>query len=419
VTALVVVYGLGSAGPVDLLRAAGDDIEVRLVVDPADEHTARVGPLLDFVPLRFAMREDDPVPDGLADGAAGIVTFSERMLPRTARLAARLGLAYHSPQAARAVTDKAVQRALLSGGPRLATRFAAEPDRAGIEAVGLPAVAKPIRGEGGKNVRLLRDSSDVDALLAVPGGTAGMLVEEYLPDAAHPGNAAYGSYVSVEAFVHDDEVMSWQVTDKLRPWPGFFETGSVAPSLLPADVAYAVRDLAGEAVRRLGVVCGCVHVELKLTPGGPRVIEVNGRLGGSVAALARATAGFDAVRATMDAALGRQPAPPPRAERCATVVHIPTQVPGPVSPRLRERLRAVPGVSSVDTPFANRLLLGDGDGVPTNRLVDLTVTMPDFAGVWGTVAAALSVLREGGAVVSEGFEAYVRRVADTHAAPVR
>jgi biotin carboxylase len=64
-------------------------------------------------------------------------------------------------------------------------------------------------------------------------------------------------------------------------WP-FRETGFFIPAVLNEEDARAVLDLASAAVRSLGFELGCTHTEIKLTPDGPRVIEVNGRLGGGV-----------------------------------------------------------------------------------------------------------------------------------------
>jgi biotin carboxylase len=38
--------------------------------------------------------------------------------------------------------------------------------------------------------------------------------------------------------------------------------------------------MAGRAIEALGIVDSVVHTEIKLTPDGPKLIEVNGRLGG-------------------------------------------------------------------------------------------------------------------------------------------
>jgi len=54
-------------------------------------------------------------------------------------------------------------------------------------------------------------------------------------------------------------------------------------------VAEQVVDLAVRSAAALGVRSGALHVEIKLTPDGPRVIEINGRVGGG---------GIDALYAT-------------------------------------------------------------------------------------------------------------------------
>ena len=56
-------------------------------------------------------------------------------------------------------------------------------------------------------------------------------------------------------------------------------------------------DIASMAIKALGVRVGFLHTEIKLTPDGPRIIEVNGRLGGSVAEMAKACHGHRSLRA--------------------------------------------------------------------------------------------------------------------------
>jgi len=55
---------------------------------------------------------------------------------------------------------------------------------------------------------------------------------------------------------------------------------------MPADLSEAERrgvcTVATDAIGALGVESGCLHTEIKLTPDGPRLIEVNGRLGGGI-----------------------------------------------------------------------------------------------------------------------------------------
>jgi biotin carboxylase len=61
------------------------------------------------------------------------------------------------------------------------------------------------------------------------------------------------------------------------------------------------------AVHGMGIVIGGLHTEVKLTPAGPRIIEVNGRTGGAVPAVLAAAGGCSLIRAAMEVALGDVP----------------------------------------------------------------------------------------------------------------
>jgi biotin carboxylase len=54
----------------------------------------------------------------------------------------------------------------------------------------------------------------------------------------------------------------------------------------------------------LGVRTGCLHTEVKFTPDGPRIIEVNGRLGGGVPEMLERAAGVNLLDLTLRVALG-------------------------------------------------------------------------------------------------------------------
>jgi biotin carboxylase len=70
------------------------------------------------------------------------------------------------------------------------------------------------------------------------------------------------------------------VTGKFPLAPPFRETGNFMPHPLDETEAGEVLRLATEAAVALGVRSGVLHVEIKLTPDGPRIIEVNGRVAG-------------------------------------------------------------------------------------------------------------------------------------------
>ena len=113
----------------------------------------------------------------------------------------------------------------------------------------------------------------------VASGTFHGLLEELLPDdpALDP---VFASYLSVESVVSGGTVSHVAVTGRFPLASGFRETGNFIPASVPEDGIDALTAMADRVVAALGVVDSVVHTEIKLTPDGPRLIEVNGRLGG-------------------------------------------------------------------------------------------------------------------------------------------
>jgi biotin carboxylase len=87
----------------------------------------------------------------------------------------------------------------------------------------------------------------------------------------------------------------------------FRETGMLLPSTLSEQDSVAVLALDAAATAALGVRHGITHTEIKLTPDGPRVIEVNGRLGGYVPGILKQATGINLVQIAVQVALGMEP----------------------------------------------------------------------------------------------------------------
>jgi biotin carboxylase len=94
-----------------------------------------------------------------------------------------------------------------------------------------------------------------------------------------------GDYVSVESLVSDGQITHLIVTGRFPVAPPFRETGFFMPAILEDGLRERVMQLAGEAIAAVGFRVGSTHTEIKLTADGPRVIEINGRLGGGMADL--------------------------------------------------------------------------------------------------------------------------------------
>lgn len=239
----------------------------------------------------------------------GIVTFSEHQLARTAELAEACDLAFHTPDVVAGLVDKQRQRARMREAGVQSTRCTAvrtvEDVLSALKEVGLPAVIKPRSGAGSVDTSRIDSLEHAVALAAefLADGAVEFVVEELLagdPGAAGPG---FGDYVSVESVTSDGAVRHVCVTGKLPLAEPFRETGMFQPAALPGPLASEVLALAESAIRALGITQGVTHVEIKLTPDGPRLIEVNGRMGGYVGALLRRSARFDLLRAALRSAL--------------------------------------------------------------------------------------------------------------------
>ncbi|MFD0385250.1 ATP-grasp domain-containing protein [Streptomyces stramineus] len=138
----------------------------------------------------------------------------------------------------------------------------------------------------------------------------------------------YADYVSVESLVQDGEVHHLGIVDKLALRHGYTEEGHVFPSALSPARQDAVTEHAGAAIRALGLRDGAVHTEVKLTPDGPRCIEVNARLGGPMGQIFGTASDHDIVASILRITAGLPVSPQANPLRAVCV----RTIPGPDRP---------------------------------------------------------------------------------------
>jgi Phosphoribosylglycinamide synthetase, ATP-grasp (A) domain len=316
---LLVVYDHGSLSPVRMAEAAENNDCDLIFVTPTTEHTRKVRPLLEAL---GRVIEGDRGPDAsLIDelrraAPAGIVTFSEYQLPFATRLADALDLPFHSPGDLGPIIKKDLQRKRLQDSGVDGIRFyevtKVEQIDDAIAHVGLPAMVKPTIGASSRSTVCARTRGECLAAVgeivaedSVAPGPAGRtaLVEQFL--VGSPVEPPWGDYVGVQCVVRGDEVQPLFVVSKFAVAEPFRERGGYGPqSVLPDPAVRQMRDLACRAVRALNIRTGIADVELKLTSSGPRVIEVNGRLGGFTDDLATRSGSVDAADIAVRSALG-------------------------------------------------------------------------------------------------------------------
>lgn len=315
---VAVVVDFGSASPMSILAAARGLARVVFICDRRRPHVralfddlAALGTVCDVTDLADDEIDDHPALRRLD----AITTFSESQLVRTAALAHRRGLPFLSPAAAAAATDKFRQRELLAeaGVQHTVSRVVRARDgsvalAAALAETGLPAVLKPRSGAASARTCTIHTIGEAEARLRE--FTSGQEPDEFVVEQLLVGDpsfaaAGWGDYVSVESVTSHGHIRHIEITGKFPLASPLRETGYVVPAALDEATRRQALDLTSAALMALGVRHGASHVELKLTPSGPRIIEVNARVGGYVADLIQRARGYDLVRAALQAALGQ------------------------------------------------------------------------------------------------------------------
>ncbi|MEV6394799.1 ATP-grasp domain-containing protein [Streptomyces sp. NPDC051907] len=216
----------------------------------------------------------------------GVLAVIDYYVAVVAEVAHAFGLPGLAPEAAHAARNKLRTREICARAgvpaPRFSQAVTREEALAFAREVGFPCVVKPMTEAASIGVRLCRTEEEVaahyDVLSAAPTDLrglprpAGVLIEEYL--------TGYEVSVEVVATAAGRRVLG--LTDKtLGPHPAFVETGETFPSQLPPAVQEQATEVALAALDAIGHDFGAAHVEIKTTAEGPKLIEVNARMGGA------------------------------------------------------------------------------------------------------------------------------------------
>jgi biotin carboxylase len=400
---IAVLHGEGAVSPLEVYRHVRDVAELIWVVDQetsAEPNLTRLlrktGAIVDSSGL-----DEDGVARQLArHGTGGIVTFVDDRLELAARLAERLELPYHSPKVAALCVDKRLQRAALHRAGLPGPRFWPVEDGAAPSSlarlareVAFPVVVKPCRGSGSRGIRLLRTPEEL-LDMASDQPRAGFVLEELLADADHEPWVA--SFLSVESTVVGGEISHVALTGRFPLAEPFRETGNFVPALIADATREAVLRLATSAIEALGVTYGVTHTELKLTPDGPRLLEVNGRLGGVVPFILERVSGVNLFQAVCQVATGAR-ASFDKPVACSGVAFWWHEQP-PTSARIVRSVRGVEELASLDTVEAVTVDRGPGQAVDwhagyASRVATVRGWGPDHASVAAAHWAIKDLLR--------------------------
>ena len=265
----------------------------------------------------------------------GVTTIWELSTSVTARVARALDLPGNPPESIDSARSKLRTRQLAAElglpSPRAQrVRSLDELFAAALE-IGFPAVVKP---EFGANARgcvrvdtleslpgvysLVRDLVTVDKELMFRAGND-LLLEEYLDGVEfdvdlvmHQGKCAFASVSQ-----------NWPTLE-----PAFQETGLHCPPDHDHKAVSRLVEFCVATAQAFGLGEGVLHIEAKVTSRGPRIVEVNARMGGGrIFEIVRAVWGVDLIEELLANCVGLPPvvnaSRKPRAAAVNTMVYAP------------------------------------------------------------------------------------------------
>lgn len=241
----------------------------------------------------------------------GVLTVCDYYIDAVAHVAGALGLPHAFSTTVASERRKHLVRLALqrAGLPNPAFEITTSWDAARLaaERIGYPLVIKPSDLASSAYVRLARSEEELrDAFVALEQFSTNFraqrreplwLLEEYMS----------GDEVSVEACTFDGETTIIGITDKsVSGFPYFIEDGHMFPARLEPQVVDDIHALVRQSLVAVGHDHGISHTEVKITPTGPRIVEINPRPPGNyIVELVNRVTGIDLLAAFTDLALGR------------------------------------------------------------------------------------------------------------------
>ena len=292
---LVIVLHPFSIPPMEIAEAARDFCDLLWVFDFTDPQLSPLLPLirrLGAVVDTAGLRDAEVATHVAMHHPDGVMTFSE-LIPLAAAIAEQSNLRFHSLHTAQLLTNKYRQRIALAHAGVPGPGFWPVPtdmdfrERSALaDVLSYPVVVKPQAGSGSQNAHRVGDPATLLRLLDEARGRAeDVLIEEELAEAHAREFQRFGEVLMVDSLALDGRITHYALTGHFIPAQPFRGTGSFIPIHLNDAQRNAVFEATEAALKALGVAAGLTNTDLILTPDGPRVLEVNGRIGGQVPTL--------------------------------------------------------------------------------------------------------------------------------------
>ena len=237
----------------------------------------------------------------------GVMTVGTDASQTVAAVADALNLPGIPFEVAERATDKIKMRQVLKEKgvpvPDFRPIWTLEECQQAIQDMPLPLVIKPCDNMGARGVRKIERLDDLISAFreAKEASISGKLIlEEFME----------GPELSLDALVFEDSIHITGVADRIiERAPYFVEIGHTLPSALPEKQQAKAVAVFKQAISALGIDIGAAKGDIKITPEGPKIVEIAARLsGGWMSAYTYPlSTGVNLYKAAIQIALGETP----------------------------------------------------------------------------------------------------------------
>ncbi|MGE7945379.1 ATP-grasp domain-containing protein [Lysinibacillus sp. NPDC093688] len=214
---------------------------------------------------------------------------------------------YTSSTAIEMMEDKEKTRNFLKNQPYSPKFFLLKPNESFSNNMAFPLIVKSPKSTGSKDVLLANDSDQLEKHLSHlrsknPRET--IMIEEYIE----------GPQYLVEALVYKRQAnIVGMIEQEITQGKRFIITGYGVLVKAPKEIQAGLEEVLQSIVKAFNIENGALHLELRLTKNGWKLIEINPRIsGGAMNTMLHAAFGFNLVEETLKLFLGERPDINPR-----------------------------------------------------------------------------------------------------------
>lgn len=227
--------------------------------------------------------------------------------------------------------------------PFFAPAYSLEECQNACLSAGFPCVIKPMDSSGSRGVTLVNNKDEIEKSynLARQYSKSGILIEAFM----------HGLESSVEGFVLKDGACVVTMSDKIRtPPPYLLDTDVIFPTKYTDPLLSETKNMALKIMNSMHLNPTPFHMEVMMTPDGPRIVEVGLRGPGFkvFTHIIPKVTGVDVLAANIAVSFGDSPKIEPK-QVCASAIKFIAGKKGIVkSIHGVEEARAIPGIEEIE-----------------------------------------------------------------------